>query len=67
MGKKDLPDQIHQPAYQSGGNQGEDDARKQHSFCVKPFLVIGLVHVLGSFNPEHPEIGEQNPVQKAVS
>ena len=32
---------------------------------MKPLLVIGLVHVLGPFQPEHRQIGEEDPVQKA--
>ena len=31
---------------------------------MKPFLMIGFVHVLRALQPEHGQVGEQHPVQE---
>ena len=56
--------QGHKPPHQSGGDQREDNAGKQHALCVKPLLVIGLVHMLGAFQPKHRKIGKQHPIKE---
>ena len=53
-----------EPADDQSGNKREDDARKKHPLNMKPFLMIGLIHVLCSFQTEYRQIRKQDPVKK---
>ena len=55
---------MSQAIRQSGSDQCEDDAGKQHTFCVEPLLMIGFVHMLCALQPEHGQIGEQHPIKE---
>ena len=59
-----LPHQRDEPARRNSRNQRKDQARKQHLLRMEPFLMIRIIYVFRSFQPEDRQIGKQHPVRK---
>ena len=53
-----------EPTDDQSGNKREDDARKKHPLNMKPFLMIGFIHVLCPLQTEYRQIRKQDPVKK---